>query len=163
MINRFRLIALVAAVLMLALAWGLGARSVQRKWDLAEAVRKSDEMRLAVAAERQAREKERRQAERLAEIETRYEQEKKDALADRDRTITELRSGQRRLYVNVQAPAGAGGASPAGTGPGTAEARAELSQQDGEFLVRLAAEADDVVRELNYCVDRAGLLPEPGR
>lgn len=156
LLKRYAVYLLLAVWLAtLVAAWRAGARDVQRDWDLATA-RDTTRVAQAVAgAEKRARDAEYTAATRVAALETRYQENQNREIADRDRAIAELRTGQRRLFVAIRAGAGAAGAAAAGTASaGAEEARAELSPATGEFFIRLGSEADAAVNDLNYCIDR---------
>lgn len=96
----------------------------------------------------EARADERRKAKEQAAIAAKLIEENADALADRDRTIADLRAGnvqlRDRFTCRVPDPAaGAGGSDEAPQGG--------LLPADAEFLVSLAAEADEVARQLAAC------------
>jgi prophage endopeptidase len=104
----------------------------------------------AIKAEHQVIDQERQNAVKFAEIDRRYQQ----ALHhEKARHLAELRTA-RRLYIDIQ-PATHGGD---GLPPTAACARcdhdptrAELSSQAARFLVQLAFEADQAVRQLSAC------------
>lgn len=154
------LLGLVLVLLWLgsvAWAWNASAASTNRTRDLAEAKRAAAAASAVAGAEKRARDTEYTAGLKIAALETQYQENKDREIADRDRVIAELRAGQRRLFVNVRAGAAGSAAGPAGAGPAAQETRAELSPADGEFFIRFGSEADEVVNDLNYCVDRLGI------
>jgi outer membrane murein-binding lipoprotein Lpp len=80
--------------------------------------------------------------------------DKKDAKTQMDVLRGKLRDGSERLSIGVAADAN-GGVGPGTTaGTGNREARAYLLPADAEAVLDIAADADDVVRDLNSCVDK---------
>ncbi|WP_081574264.1 lysis system i-spanin subunit Rz [Chromobacterium haemolyticum] len=138
-------------------AWNASAASTNRTRDLADAKRAAAAASSVAGAEKRARDAEYTAGQKIAAIEAQYQENKDREIADRDRVIAELRAGQRRLFVNVRAPAAGSAAGAPGAGPAAQEARAELSPADGEFFIRFGSEADEVVNDLNYCIDRLGV------
>lgn len=160
LIKRYLYWLLLAAWLAsLVAAWWCGADNVRRDWQLAKSQAAANLSARVAAAESRARDAEYQAAQKVAAAETRYQEQYRENIQSRDRTIAELRSGQRRMYVAIAA-ASAGSASPTGDAstPAT-ETRAELSPEAGEFFIRIGSEADEVVNELNYCIDRLAALP----
>lgn len=156
--NNWRLLlALVLVGLWLgsvAWAWNASAASTNRTRDLVEAKRAAAAASAVAGAEKRARDAEYTAGQKIAALEAQYQESKDREIADRDRVIAELRAGQRRLFVNVRANAAGSAADAPGAGPAAQETRAELSPADGEFFIRFGSEADEVVNDLNYCIDR---------
>jgi prophage endopeptidase len=101
-----------------------------------------------------ARQTERLTAETLNQIAIQYEEDKTDALRERDAVIADLRAGNRRLRdPGATRQPGLGGASGSATSPRQCDGpeAGELSGQTSEFLVGLMAEADEVVKQLTAC------------
>ena len=98
---------------------------------------------------------EKKSADDSARIATKYEQEVKDANANLERYVADVRDGRIVLRDPGAATAQAGGGaapaagSPAGGGDG--RPGAGLSAAASEFLLRLTGEADTVVRQLQAC------------
>lgn len=92
-------------------------------------------------------------ATRLSLLSQKYEKEKLDETKKRDRVIADLRAERVRLR-DPGNPRTAGNAE-SGTASTTSqcdgEARGFLSIEASEFLVRLTAEADEVVHQLTGC------------
>ena len=122
---------------------------------------KRDNEQLRVAAERiktledQAREQERENADRLAEISKQRQKEIADAKRQYDRDIAAVRAGTLKLHdPGVPAGGAAAGCGSPGPAPGATaggrdgEARGQLSGAAAEFLLGLAGEADDVALQL---------------
>lgn len=102
-----------------------------------------------------ARATEQRAAQDLAAVAERYEKEKSDVAASKDRVISDLRSGALRLRFPTATTGDAGRSQAAATAAGAGEcdgrAAGELPQPVAEFLVSLASEADSVVVQLMAC------------
>lgn len=94
-----------------------------------------------VAAERAAREKEEGWREGIAKWVTDYVNEKEEREKELSATITLLRAGGLRVKPRLSCP------SPA-SGRGDGEAPSGLSREDAEFLLREAARADEVTKQL---------------
>jgi prophage endopeptidase len=142
--------AIALCVALLALRWhwiGVGEDRIQAQWDEAEAGHRAA---AAVHAAEVAATESRWRADFDAAV-SRLTQENADALVERDGLIADLRAGTARLRDKFRCPSG-GVPGSAGAGPGTDDAAdAYLSESDQEFLVRIGAEADDVVRQLTAC------------
>jgi len=123
---------------------------------------KRDNEQLRVAAQRiktledQARQQERENAERLAEISKQRQKEQADAKRQHDRDIAAVRAGTLKLHdPGVPAGGAAAGCGSPGPAPGApaggrdGEARGQLSGAAAEFLLGLAGEADDVAGQLD--------------
>lgn len=105
-----------------------------------------------------ARDQEQAHGKAMAEIASQHQKDLKDAGAEKDRVIADLRTRNLRLRVpvvstTVTACGGGGAGTEAGAGAGQrdGETTAELSGAAAEFLVGLASEADDVARQLSAC------------
>lgn len=86
---------------------------------------------------------------------TKYQKELRNVRVKKDRVIADLRSGALRLRVPVTScqDSDRGRTPPPGapTGGRDAAPRAELSETAARFLTELAAEADEVVLQLQAC------------
>ena len=91
--------------------------------------------------------------ERLARIDKQLTKDQTNALAKRDRTIADLRSGAVRLRQKFTCPAQSGVLPQAAAGqPGDQSASGGgLSEQAAEFLIRFASDADKAVNTLTAC------------
>jgi prophage endopeptidase len=94
-----------------------------------------------------------RAAEHTAAVDVNHVDQKlvdslQEANNEQTRIIADLRSGNLRLRKRL---ASSSGPVAAGAGASDAAAQPGLQEQDAEFLVRLAGEADDVVRQLSAC------------
>jgi Rz lysis protein len=108
------------------------------------------------AAHRKAREQEQRRAAVQAQLVADFEEELHHAETARDRAIAAVRRGELRLRDTAAAagPACGGGAAEvaASATPGVpAPAPSELPRARDEAVVRLLAEADELVGEVNLC------------
>lgn len=103
-------------------------------------------------ADRKAREAEQAHVAEIDRIAKNLIEERNRGFEERDKTISDLRAGTRRVRDRFKCPAGqptAGSGTPAAGGHGGAQAG--LSDNDAEFLVREASRADEVVRQLTAC------------
>jgi prophage endopeptidase len=119
--------------------------------------------RAQIDAKRKTIASERRKGKELAKVSRQYQQELEREKAKHRRTLAELDT-TRRLYIGIR-PASCSHDRISSTAPASGvdhdAARAELSTPSARFLVRLAAEADQVVRQLTACqnvvrIDREG-------
>jgi hypothetical protein len=85
------------------------------------------------------------------------EQDVKDAETKQafESKLSSVLSSRPRLYVPVTAPSGC---APAAGNNG--QARAELDGQTAEELIRLVAEGDRAIIDLNSCIDRYNQVKE---
>lgn len=101
-----------------------------------------------------ARDAERFRVIEMATIDAQHTEELTNAKRETDAALAAVRSGELRLRNRFTCDAAAGDGVPA-TGASAGVDRAGegsgLQREDAEFLVRLAAEADDVVRQLRAC------------
>lgn len=149
-------VAALAAVSMYN-AWliGIGKTTERAEW------LKRDNAALAAANARiktltdQARDKEQLHAAALVTASTQYQKDLSHEKATKDSVIADLRTGARRLRIELAAThaAAGSGAAEAGPSPGRCDGAttAELSESAAEFLVGLASEADEVVHQLTAC------------
>jgi hypothetical protein len=95
---------------------------------------------------------EERSAELLAAADADYQAKLKEHNDAANKTIADIRSGAKRLYVDLAGTkTGGGTVSEVAACPGIDHGpqRAELSAKDGEFFVSLASECDAVVEQLS--------------
>ena len=141
----------VAALVLVAGVWlhgrSTGADGVQAKWDAAEAAYAQQRAASAIAA----RDTEARWRAEYKAIAERFLAEQKVADEKYQNDLASLRAGSLRVRDrfacparSAEAPAVAGGAGEAGPGG--------LLQQDVGFLLREAARADEVARQLNALI-----------
>lgn len=77
--------------------------------------------------------------------------EQKDTNDAQNKLIADLRSGVARLHPRFQCQTPAVSSTPASPGSGDGAGGGGLSEQDAEFLIRIAAEADRRVSQLQAC------------
>lgn len=82
-------------------------------------------------------------------LEKRNNKDKADAKKSIDSLATDLRSGAVRLSIATTGQRAASDDS-AAAGPG--QARAELDPETADALVRITADGDDAIRDLNTCI-----------
>lgn len=146
-----------AAALLLA-GWlygnhreSVGEARVQAEWDAEKA-----QIAAAVAeAEREAREREKRMQAAFEAAVTLIDLEKANALSRYEQDLADLRADNAALRVRdrFRCAASGGVSGAAGDSGDAGEAQAGLLREDAEFLLRVGREADDVVRDLNLCID----------
>ncbi|WP_044528130.1 lysis system i-spanin subunit Rz [Herbaspirillum sp. B65] len=150
------LVALGAVMLALCLGliggylWG-GHRQAQIDEGRVAKVSEEHATALASATERY-REAERSGQAAVAAITAAAQQEKENAKKQMDVLRGELRAGAVRLSVAVDAASAAAAAQAAASGD--REARADLLPAAAGRILDFALEGDDIVRELNACVDK---------
>lgn len=156
--NRIQTVATALGAVVLALCLGLlggylwgGHRQAQIDEGRAAEVSEQHAMALASAIERY-REAERGGQQAFANMAAALQKEKDDAKKRMDALRDELRTGALRLSVAVDAASAAAAAQAAAVGD--REARAELLPEAADVLLDFALEGDDIVRELNACVDK---------
>jgi len=72
----------------------------------------------------------------------------KKSLADKNsQLVNAIRSGDKRLFVNVTTPSGCAAS-------GNTETRAELDRSTSEALVSITGDGDQAIIELNACIDQ---------
>lgn len=91
--------------------------------------------------------------EAYSKIDTSYQKGKQDGKAEADALLASRSAGDVRLrdkWIREEYKGTVPGATP-GSSVRITEARPVFSGEDEEFLVRLASEADEVVRQLQAC------------
>lgn len=162
-------IAIVAALWlgsMVAVGWWQrhdGMAAVEAAWQKREATQQAQHAAQINNLQQAARQAERDSADAMSAIANDYERKLTDAKNRRAADIAAMRAGTLRLRDPGAAPvpACAGTAAEAGAGAGRRDGGASgelpaapaglLSNQASEFLVNLAADADDVARQLAAC------------
>lgn len=144
---------LLALLLVLAaVAAGVQSWRLARAKEAAAVVAR-DYAKAEARAEGAARREEASRAEAVTHIAAAYQRGIRDGQAAADDLRADVQSGRLLLRDRFKCPAAKRGvgqvaASPAG---GDGEEGAVLSPEDQEFLVRIGAEADEVVRQLQAC------------
>lgn len=105
--------------------------------------------------ENDARETEHQHSEEVAAAAAKYEKEKTNVIAQKDAAIASLRSGTLRLRdpysPGIKTCGDPIGAIATATGGRDGGAPTQLSGETSEFLISLASEADEVVKQLQAC------------
>ena len=136
---------------VLALLYAVDQRAEQRGHDKAQLQAKTSEVaQLSFAIERSGQ-----LAAQIGQILERNQKDQAHAQQSIDGLAADLRSGALRLSV---ATTGQQAGSPHGSAPGSAQARAELDPAHAEALVRITADGDNAIRDLNTCIDQYGAV-----
>lgn len=146
------------ALALLVLAYGhwrynAGQADTQARWDAQEA---AYAVQRAKAAEAARKTEERHRADLAAAVE-RLNKGHADAQAETDRLIADLRAGNLRLRDRFKAPACGVPGAPADPGAAPGAGAAYVRVEDQEFLLRVGADADRVVRKLTACQAALGV------
>lgn len=156
--SRLQTVATVLGAVLLALCLGLiggylwgGHRQAQIDEGSAAKVSEEHANALAGATERY-REAERGGQQAFAAMTAALQKEKEDAKKRMDALRDELRTGAVRMSVAVDT-ASAAAASQAAVA-GDREARANLLPAAAGRILDFALEGDDIVRDLNACIDK---------
>lgn len=142
------------AVLILAIftsGWHLGAKNVQSKWDLNRAELVAESAKTLQESEERVLTVERQSVAKLAAVQTQYQKQLKGKQSEEAAAISAAYSGGMR--IDAECPSNPNALSNTATGSTgvNATTRVKLSPEAGEFLVRLAAEADRVTEQLTAC------------
>lgn len=156
--NRLQTVATVLGAVLLALCLGLiggylwgGHRQAQIDEGRAAEVSEEHAIAMASATERY-REAERGGQQAFANMTAALQKEKDDAKKRMEALRDELRTGAVRLSVAVDATSAAAAAQAAAAGD--REARADLLPATAGRILDFALEGDDILRDLNACVDK---------
>lgn len=128
----------------LANGWRLNAQIEATATEHAQALKR---------AEQEARAKEQAWQAAHNDLQSKYEEEKKDAeskIADLRRRV---QPGAVRMSVNATACAVS-----TNTGTGAVQTRAELDGKTANDLISISADGDAAIRELNLCIDKYNSL-----
>jgi hypothetical protein len=144
------LIGLVVAAAFGA-GWSWNGARLQAAWDAEKAELNAKAVESVQVAMNQALEAERDAAKQIAATSAKYQKALKEKQNEEAAAIERSRNGG--LYINAKCPSGGNGVSETSTSSSgrDGETRVELPRADGEFLIRLAAEADRVTEQLNSC------------
>lgn len=156
--NRIQTVAIALGAIALALCLGLisgylwgSHRQAQIDEGRAAKVNEAHAVALASATERY-REAERGGQLAFTAMTVAVQQEKENAKKQMDVLRAELRAGAVRLSVAVDAASAATAAQAAAAGD--REARADLLPVAAGRILDFALEGDDIVRDLNACIDK---------
>jgi prophage endopeptidase len=109
---------------------------------------------IQIEAEHKVIDVERKETAKMAEIDQHYQKELQYEKAKRLRTLAELATARRRLYIGIKPTFGNRyRLSSASSTPGIHydQTKAELSATAAQFLVGEANRADQIVRQLSAC------------
>lgn len=143
-------ILVIAAVLLAAYFHGVGTTT--REYEAILAQRDAENALATADAVKEVRRLEQAATAYVAGIDQLHREALENEVQSRDRTIADLHAGAAQLRSRFTCPAAAdlpGAANSTGSGDEAGEGG--LQAADGEFLVRLAAEADAVVLQLQAC------------
>lgn len=148
----YRILIIVAAlVAALSFFFAVGYRYASASWEAKYQTRETELLADLGKAKDRARDLEREKVATNTKIDEAYQKGLTHAKAKTDRTIAGLRAGNVRLRNELAAAACGMSADAAGTGGGDGGAGADVWRAAAEDLVRLADEADGVVRQLAAC------------
>ncbi|QJQ02093.1 hypothetical protein C798_18205 [Herbaspirillum rubrisubalbicans Os34] len=156
--NRIQTVAIALGAIALALCLGLIGSFLwgghhQAQIDEGRAAKVSEEHAIALAsATERYREAERGGLQAFAAMTAAVQQEKENAKKQMDVLRAELRAGAVRLSVAVDAASAAAATQAAAAGD--REARADLLPAAAGRILDFALEGDDIVRDLNACIDK---------
>lgn len=146
---------LLIAALLFGAGYHFGAlsgavRAAEAEKALANAQR--DMAQQETLAETQARAKERRDVERLAEIEEQHEEERREIEAASNRTIADLESGAIKLRQHWQGCEATSRVSGAAAGSVIADGGHQIRRESASRIIAAADEADAHVRALQRVI-----------
>lgn len=150
-IYAFAILAILIIGTSVAIGYRYGAMQVQSKWDKEKAELNAQAAKEIEEASNRVRAIEREANARVVQTEQLYNKKLKEKSNEEADALNRARTGG--LFVNAKCP-NAQGAVPGATSDSAAsdgETRVELPKEDGEFLIRLAAEADRVTEQLSAC------------
>lgn len=148
------IIAVIALIALIAsYAWGRydGGKINEVIWQKREAEINAASAAKIKLAEDNVLTAERHGAEALAKASEEYQNELRKTKLQKDAVIADLRSHNRKLSIPATCPPAGGNSASAAVSPSSRRngaTRAELSDTAAEFLVSLAGEADEVVKQL---------------
>lgn len=148
-------IKIIACILVLIAAFGFGWRqgslSVQSEWDREKAEINAQTAIAVSEANERTRAIEADMNERLRQVTGAYSRKLQEKNNAENAAVERAATGG--LFINAECPAASGelpNSTPSTDGsPRTA--RVKLPAKDGEFLIRLAAEADRITEQLTSC------------
>lgn len=141
-----------AGLLLVVFAAGgwVGSDYSDRAWSLKWSERDESDREAKELFDKTTKALERKLSTALSDADVRYQQGIDDGKKSLEADIAELRDGTRRLRDRFTCPPGVPSAAPSASGGDAAQA-AGLQPEDAEFLIRLAADADDTARRLTAC------------
>lgn len=150
MLLRIIAIGLISAILV-CVGYQYGSMSVQSKWDKEKAELNAQAAKEIQEANDRVRAIERESYLKVAQTEQLFNKKLKEKDLEEANALNRARTSG--LFINAKCPSGTnavpGASSSSSSSDG--ETRVELPQADGEFLIRLAAEADRVTEQLSAC------------
>lgn len=141
----------IAAALMLSFAWHQGALSIQSQWDAEKAALNAEAALKIQEAQDRVIATERESARRIAATDAKYQAVLKEKRSEETTALVRASTGGLRINAKCPGNPSAVSSSTASSSSSDGEARVELSKADGEFLIRLSAEADRITEQLNAC------------
>ncbi|MEX8520031.1 MAG: lysis system i-spanin subunit Rz [Leptothrix sp. (in: b-proteobacteria)] len=146
---------LIELLLLLAVAvigFLAGMHHTQLRWDLAEAQHRIDVAQVIATESMKVYEAENRHRKEMDQLAVMHMRNLDDVKAQHAAALAALRTGGLRLTVPATGCLGSAASGFAATAAGgDAAPRTGLSEEAGEFLVNLAADADEVVVQLQAC------------
>lgn len=139
-------IALAAAIALAVMQW-MAADSLRKRLENLQLTSALERHRLEAAA----RATERKRVDDMAALDARLTKENTDALLAKDGLIADLRAGALRVRNDRKCPASGSAQAGASTGSGHGAEGVYLPPEAQERVLRIGAEADDVVRQLTAC------------
>jgi hypothetical protein len=131
--------------------WHLGAKNVQSKWDFQSAVVAAESAKTLQEAQERVLTVERESVAKLVSVQAQYQKQLKGKQSEEASAISLAYSGGLRIDAECPSNPSALSNTAASTTGGNGTTRVRLSKEAGEFLVRLAAEADRVTEQLTAC------------
>lgn len=145
------LAALALVVGIFGAGWKLGSEHTQAQWDREKAELNAKAVEELAAAQQHTRDVEADMQERLRKTTAAYTQKLKEKNDEENAAVERARTDG--LFVNAECPSNPNTVSSAAssTGGSHAATRVRLHEKDGEFLIRLASEADRTAEQLTAC------------
>lgn len=131
----------------------VGKDAERVEWQQKETKELAEANRKILDLTEEARAKESLHSVRLASISAQYQEDLQNVKVKAARVISDVRSNAVKLRIPVTQEACRSETSPTTATPigRDGETRAELSDEAAEFLIGLASEADEVVKQLQAC------------
>jgi hypothetical protein len=142
-----------AGFFVVLLAFGAGWRTASNYagnvYDKERAEAREQAAAALAKAQSDARAQEQRNVKRMGEIDRAYQDKLKHKDRERVAAVAAARAGG--LYIHAACPATGVSGTATGTGSGDGTTRIRLPDADADFLLGLAAEADQVAEQLHAC------------